>query len=63
MDQIDADTLFLGNFDPDGTPVRAPVTGIVSQIDVLFSGDYLIFLQQPPSRRFGRFTNRGMIHT
>ena len=34
----------------ENTPVRAPITGVVSQIDVLYSGDYLIVLRQPPSR-------------
>lgn len=31
----------------EGTPVRAPITGTVSQIDVLYSNDYLIVLRHP----------------
>lgn len=30
----------------EGTPVRAPISGVVSQIDVLYSDDYLIILRQ-----------------
>ena len=36
-------------FVEEGTPVRAPVTGVVSQIVVLYSADYLIVLRQPGS--------------
>jgi biotin carboxyl carrier protein len=32
-----------------GTPVRAPITGVVSQIDVLYSDDYLLILRQSGS--------------
>lgn len=36
-------------FVEEGTPVRAPLTGLVSQIDLLYSGDNLIILRQPAS--------------
>ena len=36
-------------FVAEGTEVHAPITGVVSQIDVLYSDDYLIVLQQDGS--------------